>query len=106
MTVIDDASRYCYVYLLKTKDGAPNCFKTNKAEVENQLEKNIKCFRSDQGGEYFSNEFNLFYAEHGVIHESTPPYSPQSNEVAERKNHTLTNLINSMLDTTELSKAS
>jgi hypothetical protein len=39
MTMIDDASRYCYVYLLKTKDEALNYFKTYKAENENQLEK-------------------------------------------------------------------
>jgi transposase InsO family protein len=84
---------------------ALNCFKTYKAEVENQLEKKIKYFRSDRDGEYFSNEFNLFCAEHGIIHERTPPYSPQSNEVTERKNHTLTNLVNSMLDTAGLSKA-
>jgi transposase InsO family protein len=104
MTMIDDASRYCYVYLLNTKDVALNCFKTYKAEVENQLEKKIKCFRSDRGGEYFSNEFDLFCAEYGIIHERTPSYSPQSNKVAERKNHTLTDLVNSMLDTAGLSK--
>jgi hypothetical protein len=39
MTMIVDTSRYYYVYLLKTKDNALNCFKTYKAEVENQLEK-------------------------------------------------------------------
>jgi transposase InsO family protein len=50
--------------------------KIYKAEVDNQLEKKIKRFRSDQGGEYFSNEFNLFIAEHGIIHERTLPYSP------------------------------
>jgi transposase InsO family protein len=105
MTMIDDGSRYCYLYLLKTKDEALNCFKSYKVEVENQLEKNIKCFRPDRGGEYFSNEFDLFYAEHGIIHEWTPPYSPQSNGVAERKNHTLTDLDNSMLNTVGLSKA-
>jgi hypothetical protein len=60
MIMIDDTSRYCYVYLLKTKDEALNCFKIYKTEVENQLEKKIKIFRSDRGGEYFSNEFNLF----------------------------------------------
>jgi hypothetical protein len=38
MTMIDDASRYCYVYLLKTKDETLNCFKAYKTEVENQLE--------------------------------------------------------------------
>jgi hypothetical protein len=55
MALSDDASRYCYVYLLKYKDDALNCFKTYKAEVENLLEKKIKCFRSDHCGEYFSN---------------------------------------------------
>jgi hypothetical protein len=104
MTMIDDVSRYYYVYLLKTKDEALNCFKTYKAKVENQLEKKIKCFRFDHGGEYSFNEFDLFCAEHGVIHEMMPPYSPQSNMVAKRKNHTLTNLVNSILDNAGLSK--
>ena len=43
--------------------------------------------------------------EHGIIHERTPPYSPQSNGVSERKNRTLTDLVNAMLDTAGLSKA-
>ena len=49
------------------KDEVFECFKTYKAEVENQLEKKIKCVRSDHGGEYFSNEFDLFCAENGII---------------------------------------
>jgi hypothetical protein len=54
MTLIDDASRYCYVYLMKTKDEALDYFKIFKAdEADNQLEKKIKCLRSDHGGEYF-----------------------------------------------------
>jgi transposase InsO family protein len=105
MTMIDDASRYCYVYLFKTKDEALNCFKTYKPKVENQLEKKINRFRSDRGGEYLSNEFDLFCAEHGVIHEMTSLFPPQLNGVAKRKNHTLTDLVNFMLNTAELSKA-
>jgi transposase InsO family protein len=104
MTMIDDVSRYFYVYLLKTKDEALNCFKSYKAEVENQLEKKIKYFRFDRGGEYFSNEFDLFCAEHGIIYERTSPYLLQSNEVVKRKNRTLTDLVNIMLDTAGLSK--
>jgi transposase InsO family protein len=105
MTMIDDASRYCYVYLLKIMDETLNCFKTYKTEVENQLERKIKRFRFDRDGKYFSNEFNLFCVEHGIIHERTSPYSPQLNEVAERKNCTLIVLVNSMFDTVGLSKA-
>jgi hypothetical protein len=104
MTFIDDCTRFCYVYLLKTKDEALNYFKAYNAEVENQLKRKIKRLRSDRGGEYFSSKFSEFCVEHGIIHERTPPYSPQSKGIAERKNHTLTNLVNAMLETTGLSK--
>ena len=105
MTLIDDSTRYCYVYLLKSKDEPLNFFKIYKAEAENQLDRKIKRLRSDRGGEYFSNEFDSFCAEHSIIHERTPPYSPQSNGMAERKNRTLTDLVNAMLDTSGLSRA-
>jgi transposase InsO family protein len=80
------------MYLLTTKDEALHYFKAYKAKVENQLERKIKRLRSDRGGEYFSSEFTEFCVEHGIIHEKTPPNSPQSNGIAERKNRTLTEL--------------
>jgi transposase InsO family protein len=104
MPMIDDASRYCYTYMIKMKGEALNCLKPYKTEVENQLEKKIKYFRFDRGGEYFSNEFDLCYYKHGIIHEWTPPYLSQSNGVAKRKNYTLIDLVNTMLDMTGLSK--
>ena len=104
MTFIYDCTRFCYVYLLKSKDEALHYCKTYKAEVENQLERKIKRLRSDCGGEYFSSEFSKFCVEYRIIHERTPPYSPQSNEIVERKNCTLTELVNAMLETAGLSK--
>jgi transposase InsO family protein len=103
MTFIDDYTRYCYVYLLKIKDEALDSFKIYKAEVKNQLERKIKRLRSDCGGEYFFNEFNLPCSERGIIHERTPPNSPQSNGIAEMKNHTLIDMVNAMLENTGLS---
>ena len=105
MMLIDVATRFCYVYLLKTKDETLDYFKIFKAEVETQLERKIKRLRSDRGGEYFPKIFDDFCAEHGIIHERTPPYSVESNGIAERKNRTLTDLVNAMLDTAGLSKA-
>jgi transposase InsO family protein len=105
MTLIDDATRFCYIYLLLTKDEALDYFTIYKAEVENQLERKIKHLRSDRGGEYFPKIFDKFCEKHDIIHEMMPPYSPQSNGVAERKNRTLSDLVNSMLDTAGLSKA-
>nr|AAL77122.1 Putative polyprotein [Oryza sativa]AAP52406.1 retrotransposon protein, putative, Ty1-copia subclass [Oryza sativa Japonica Group] len=54
-----------------------------EVEVENQLDRKIKRLRSNCGGEFFSNKFDLFCEEHGIIHERTPPYSPESNGIAE-----------------------
>ena len=55
MTLIENSTRFFYVYLLNTKDEALHYFKIYKAEVENQLENKIKRVRSDRCGEYFSN---------------------------------------------------
>ena len=82
ITFIDDSTKYCYVYLLKSKDEAIEKFALYKKEVENQLKKKIKVLRSDRSGEYDA-PFGEFCAQHGIIHEVTTPYSPQSNGVAE-----------------------
>nr|GEW44509.1 40S ribosomal protein S24-1 [Tanacetum cinerariifolium] len=50
MTFIDDASRFCYVYLLHTKDEALDKFKVFKTKVELQQGSLIKRFRTDSGG--------------------------------------------------------
>ena len=96
MTFIDDCTRYCYVYLLRSKDEALEKFMHYKNEVENQLVRKIKAIRSDRGGEYDAL-FDRFYQEHGIIHQTYAPYTPQQNGIAERKNRTLKEMMNAML---------
>jgi hypothetical protein len=67
MTLIDDCTRFCYVYLLKSKDEAVHYFKIYKAEIENQLERKIKRVRSDGGGEYFLMSFLSFVRNMGLF---------------------------------------
>ena len=104
ITFIDDYSRYCCVYLLKHKDEALEKFIIFKTEAETQTGKILKRLRSDRGGEYMSTSFNEFCKSNGIIHEVTPPYTPESNGVAERKNRTFKDMINSMLINSGLPK--
>ena len=56
----------------------------------------MKVLRSDRGGEYKSPFFDVC-AQHRIIHETTSPYSPRSNGVAEGENRTLKEMMNVML---------
>jgi transposase InsO family protein len=57
--------------------------------VENQIGKNIKVLRSDNGGEYTSNDCKDFYKVEGIKRELTDSYNPHQNGVAERKNQSI-----------------
>ena len=96
VTFIDDCTRYCYVYLLRSKDEALEKFMHYKNEDENQLGRKIKAIRSDRGGEY-DVLFDRFCQEHGIIHQTSAPYTPQQNGIVERKNSTLKEMMNAML---------
>ncbi|GKA87608.1 zinc finger, CCHC-type containing protein [Tanacetum coccineum] len=70
----DDASRFCYVYLLHAKDEALDKFRIYKTEVELQQNDLVKTLRTDRGGEYYDP---VFFQSVGIIHETTAPYTPQ-----------------------------
>ncbi|GJQ91769.1 zinc finger, CCHC-type containing protein [Tanacetum coccineum] len=101
ITFIDNASRFCYVYLLYTKDEALDKFRIYKIEVELQQNDLVKTLRTDRGGEYYDP---VFFQSVGIIHETTAPYTPQQNGVAERKNRALKEMVNSMLSYSGLSE--
>ncbi|GJY30415.1 retrotransposon protein, putative, ty1-copia subclass [Tanacetum coccineum] len=71
ITFTGDYSRYGYVYLLKHKHEVFKKFKVFKNEVENQLGKTIKALRSDQGGEYISQEFKDYLKASGIVQQLT-----------------------------------
>ena len=57
VSFIDEFSRKTYAYFMKNKDEVFRKSKEFKALIENHTEKKIKTFRSDNGGEFTSNEF-------------------------------------------------
>ena len=102
ITFIDDYSRYTNVYLLKSKDEAEEIFLKYKVEVENQLDRKIKRLSSDRGGEYDTNFLTAFCEKNGIIHETSAPYTPQQNGIAEWKNRTLKDMMNVTVSYTHL----
>ena len=104
LTFIDDSTRYVWVYILKNKSQVFEKFAQWKALVENLHRCKIKTLRSDNGGEYTSNEFTAYLKQEGIRHELTVPKTPQQNGVAERMNRTLVEIVRSMLSDAKLPK--
>jgi transposase InsO family protein len=73
LTVIDDLSRFSWVFFLKRKLDASITLRAFFNHVEKQFGKKINRIRSDNGCEYISNELKDFFLTSGVIHELTPP---------------------------------
>ena len=95
---VDDYSRYTKVYILKAKSEAgEEAFIKYRVEAENQLDRKIKRVSSDRSREYENNSLNDHCAKLGIIHELSAPYVPQQNGIAECKNRSLKNMMNSML---------
>ncbi|KAG7557256.1 Reverse transcriptase RNA-dependent DNA polymerase [Arabidopsis suecica] len=91
LSFIDDFTRKTWVYLLHEKSEAFATFKIFKASVEKEINGFIACLRTDRGGEFTSNEFGEFCKSHGISRQLTASFTPQQNEVAERKNRTIMN---------------
>ncbi|GJT18772.1 zinc finger, CCHC-type containing protein [Tanacetum coccineum] len=101
VTFIDNASRFCYVYLLHTKDEALDKYKVFKTKVELQQGSLIKRFRTDKGGEYMDT---MYFQYVGIVHEITAPYTPQQNGISKMKNKVLKEMVKSMLSYSGLSQ--
>lgn len=94
---IDDLTRKTWIYFLVEKSEALHTFKIFKNCMEREASANIKCLRTDRGGEFTSQEFNNFCKENGIKRQLMAAYTPQQNRVAERKNRTVMNMVRSLL---------
>ncbi|CAI5474220.1 unnamed protein product [Closterium sp. Yama58-4] len=97
LTLLDDATRMCWIRLLKTKDATSTAIKQWVADVETESGFKVKRFRSDGGGEYTARELGDWLKGRGTAHEFSTPYTPQQNGAAERLNRTLMESARSLL---------
>lgn len=97
VTLIDDYSRYTTVSLIKTKAEVPDKIIDFVNLMRNQFGRIPKILRSDGGGEYCNDKLKAFYRNRGILMQTSTPYTPQQNGVAERKNRYLEEMVTSML---------
>jgi transposase InsO family protein len=79
ITFIDDYSRFTMLYFLKLKSEAFKAFLSFKSLAENTTQNTVICIRTDNDGEYLSNEWKNYCNENGIRHEFTTPYTPHNN---------------------------
>ena len=85
VTFIDCCSRVTWIYLMKNKSDVFACFKDFHKEFQTQFGVVVKTLRSDNGTEYTNKVFGDYLSAQGIKHQTTCPYTPEQNEVAERK---------------------
>lgn len=77
MLLIYDHSRMTWVTFLREKSEAWEKFKIFKARIENEVDRRIKCLRSDTGGDFISDEFDTFCEKYGIRTHLSAPRTPQ-----------------------------
>jgi transposase InsO family protein len=97
LTFIDDFSRRTWVYFLKLKSEVFDEFLAYKALVEKQFGHQIQKLRADNGGKYVNNNFTSYCTTQGIQMQHVVPYTLQQNGVVERKNCTLKEIANFMI---------
>lgn len=90
ITFTDDFSRKVCVYFIKNKAESIEKFKLFRSLAENQTKKKIQKFRSDNGTEYFGENFDSYLTSIGIIYQSsTQQHTPKYKGIAEQMNRTL-----------------
>lgn len=90
ITWTDARSRFTSIDFLKDKTSSTvaNSFKIYLQWLQNQKETGVKVIRTDNGGEYIGHDFEDLCRERGITHQTTSPYTPEHNGIAERYNRT------------------
>lgn len=75
--LVDDYSRWCWIYLLENKSDAFDSFHKFQVLVERQTGLKLKSVRSDRGGEFLSQEFQKYCETLAIKREFSAPHTPQ-----------------------------
>jgi hypothetical protein len=96
-TFLDDYSGLSVIMLLKRKSETAQAIKEVFTMLETQSGRKIKAVRTDRGSEYVNFTVDGYYANKGIMSQTTMAYTPQQNGKAERLNRTLMEKTRAML---------
>ena len=83
---VDDYSRMMTIMFLKKTFDAFQMSKWFLARVKKEIGENLKSLRLDKGGEFTSNEFEIFYNDRGIKRQTSTPRTHPQNGIAKRRN--------------------
>lgn len=89
LLVIDDFTRYSWLFPLHYKSQVKHTIAEFKAFVSTQFNITIQTVRSDNGGEFINLFLRHLFLSAGIIHQTTCPHTPEQNGVVERKHRHL-----------------
>lgn len=95
--LMDDYSRASWVLPLRAKSDAPTAFEAWAALMENGTDSTIKAVMFDNAKEFVAGRMKEYCDQKGIRINSSVPYSPSSNGVAERLVGVATNGTRAML---------
>ena len=90
-------SKMSFVYLMKRKSEVYDTFIRFKQWIEKQTGKQIKCLRTDQGGEYVNGNFDKLKDETGLDYQRSIARRQQQNGGSEKLGKDLTYMGRTML---------
>lgn len=97
LTLVDDLSRATWVYLMHTKSEVITHVKNFVKMIDTQFKGKIKTLRTDNGGEFINHQIEEFLQSIGCLQQSSCPYTPQQNGIAERKHRHLLEITRALL---------
>ena len=86
LILIEAHSRYGVGRLLKSKDSetVSDTLKVTITMLERQSATKVKKLRTDNSGEFVNRTVEAFCKCEGILHETTAPYTPEQNGIAEQ----------------------
>jgi transposase InsO family protein len=98
LVVVDDYSRYVWVFFLKEKGETFGFVRDLFLRLRNERHRDaIRAIRSDNGSKFRNSRFETICHDLGLEHQFSSPYTPPQNGIVERKNRTLCEMARTML---------